>query len=64
MQTAKYLHWGEEDGTFIGYFLDYLNDWTQGTTLDDLKERLRELYADLTSGQIPGVRRIDELAVS
>ena len=64
MQTAKYLHWEDQDGTFIGYFLDYPDYWTQGTSLDDLKEHLRDLFEDLTSGQIPGVRKVDELVVS
>lgn len=63
MQTAKYVHW-EDDGGYIGYFVDYPDYWTQGTTLDDLKEHLKDLYADLTSGQIPGIRKIDELVVS
>ena len=63
MQTAKFLHW-EEDGAFVDHFVDYPDYWTQGTTLDDLKEHLRDLYVDLTSGQIPGIRKIDELVVS
>jgi predicted RNase H-like HicB family nuclease len=63
MQTAKFLYWQEED-MFIGYFLDYPDYWTQGETLDDLKDHLRDLYEDLTSGQIPGIRKVDELVVS
>ena len=53
MQTVKYVSW-EEDGAWLGYFQDYPDYWTQGETLDDLKEHLRDLYFDLTSGQIPG----------
>jgi len=63
MQIAKFVYWEEED-MFIGYFLDYPDYWTQGTTIDDLKEHLRELYNDLTSGDIPGIRKVDELVVS
>jgi predicted RNase H-like HicB family nuclease len=63
MQTAKFLYWQEEE-MYIGYFLDYPDYWTQGETLDDLKEHLRDLYEDLTSGQIPGIRKVDELVVS
>lgn len=29
----------------------------------ELEENLRDLYRDLTSGEIPGVRRVAELAV-
>jgi hypothetical protein len=63
MQTAKFVYW-EEGDTVLGYFVDYPDYWTQGTNLDDLKEHLRDLYADLTSGQIPGIRKVDELVVS
>jgi hypothetical protein len=63
MQTAKYIHW-QEDGKFLGYFVDYPDYWTQGETFDDLKEHLVDLFHDLTGGQIPGIRRVDELAVS
>jgi predicted RNase H-like HicB family nuclease len=62
MQTAKFMYW-EEDGFFVGHFLDYPDYWTQGTTLDDLKEHLRDLYSDLTSGEIAGIRKVDELVV-
>jgi predicted RNase H-like HicB family nuclease len=63
MQTAKFLYW-EDDGAFIGHFLDYPDYWTQGTTFDDLKAHLLDLYADLTSGEIPGIRKVDDLVVS
>lgn len=63
MQTAKYIHW-EEDGCWLGYFVDFPDYWTQGDTLDDLKEHLRELFQDLTSGVVPGIRKVDDLVVS
>ena len=36
---------------------------TQGESLSELEENLRDIYRDLTSGQIPGVRSVAELAV-
>lgn len=63
MQTVKYVRW-EEDGAWIGYLQDYPDYWTQGDTLDDLKEHLQDLYRDLTSGQLPGIRKVDDLVVS
>ena len=63
MRTVKYVSW-EEDGAWLGYLQEYPDYWTQGETLDDLKEHLRDLYNDLTSGQIPGIRKVDELEVS
>ena len=63
MQTVKYVHW-EEDGAWLGYLQDFPDYRTQGETLDDLKEHLRELYADLSGGKLPGIRKVDELVVS
>ena len=63
MKTIKIVVW-EEDGAWLGYLQDYPDYWTQGETLDDLKDNLRDLYADLTSGQLPGIRKVDDLVVS
>ncbi|MFO0970485.1 MAG: type II toxin-antitoxin system HicB family antitoxin [Gemmataceae bacterium] len=63
MQTVKYVYW-QDDDAWLGYLQDYADYWTQGETLGDLKEHLRDLYADLTSGVIPRIRKIDDLVVS
>lgn len=42
MRTVKFVYW-EEDGAWIGYLQDYPDYWTQGETLDDLKEH-RGIY--------------------
>jgi hypothetical protein len=63
MQTAKYIYWQDGDA-FVGYFVDYPDYWTEGESFDDLKAHLVDLYRDLTSGEIPGVRKVDELVVS
>jgi predicted RNase H-like HicB family nuclease len=60
---VKYVSW-EEDGGWLGYLQDYPDYWTQGETLEDLKEHLRALYEDMTSGEIPGIRKVDDLVVS
>lgn len=48
---------------WLGYFEDYPDYLTQGESLSDLEGNLRDLYKDLTSGEIPGVRRVAELSV-
>jgi predicted RNase H-like HicB family nuclease len=63
MTAVKIIHW-EDDGAWLGYLQDFPDYWTQGESLDDLKEHLRDLYHDLTSGEIPAVRRAEELIVS
>jgi predicted RNase H-like HicB family nuclease len=62
MSTLKFVHW--QDGEFwLGYLQDFPDYWTQGESIDDLKDHLRDLYEDLTSGQIPEIRKVDELII-
>ena len=63
MQTVKIVYW-QEDDAWIGYLQEYPDYWTQGESLDDLREHLRDLYRDLVSGQIPGIRKVEELTVA
>jgi hypothetical protein len=63
MQSVSFTYW-QEDGAWIGYLQDFPDYWTQGATLDDLKDHLRDLHRDLTGGELPGVRRMDQLDVA
>jgi predicted RNase H-like HicB family nuclease len=58
-----YTFW-EENGAFLGYLNEFPDYWTQGKDLENLKEHLRDLYQELTSGMIPGIRRVSELEVA
>ncbi len=40
-----------------------LNYWTQGESFDDLKDHLKDLYAELSGGSMPNVRQLAELEV-
>jgi predicted RNase H-like HicB family nuclease len=48
---------------WLGYFEEFPDYLTQGETLEELQENLRDLYKDLTSGEIPDIRRVAELPV-
>ena len=57
MQTMRYVHW--QDGDMgLGYLEKYPDYMTQGETLDELQLNLSDIYQELTSGNIPGVRRV------
>lgn len=62
MQTVKIVVW-QEDDAWIGYLQEYPDYRTQGASLDDLKEHLKDLYADLSAGLIPGARLVEDLVV-
>ena len=63
MSKTHYVYWQQEDA-WLGYLQEYPDYWTQGETLTDLVEHLKDLYADLSANLIPGVRRVGELIVS
>jgi predicted RNase H-like HicB family nuclease len=63
MNTIKFVYWQDGDA-WLGYLQEFPDYWTQGETLDDLQEHLRELYRDMTDGGLPGVRRVGDLVVS
>ena len=48
---------------WLGYFEDFPDYMTQGESPADLEDNLRDLYKDLTSGEIPGIRKVAELTV-
>ena len=54
----------EHNWFWIGYLEEFPDYLTQGVTLEDLREHLRDLYKDLSSGEIPSVRRAAELEVA
>jgi hypothetical protein len=60
MVGARYVY-GQQGHDWLGYFEEFPDYITQGETLEDLREHLADLYRDLTSGEIPGIRRVAEL---
>jgi predicted RNase H-like HicB family nuclease len=59
---TRYVYW-QEDEMWLGYLEEFPDYWTQGTSLQDLQEHLKDLYQDLTSGAISNVRRIAEFEI-
>jgi predicted RNase H-like HicB family nuclease len=62
METKKFVFY-QEDDMWIGWLEEYPDYRTQGATLEELKENLKDVYNDLTSGEIPAVRKVGELIV-
>jgi predicted RNase H-like HicB family nuclease len=49
---------------YLGYLNDYPDHWTQGESLEDLKDHLKALYHTFTSEEIPGIRKVEELEIA
>ncbi len=60
METTRFIHWQDGD-MWLGYLEEYPDYMTQGESFEELKENLRDLHKDLTSGAIPCVRKVSEL---
>jgi len=63
METKKYVYW-EDEGMWLGYLVEYPDYRTQGESIEELKENLRDIYNDLISGSIPCIRKVAELEIS
>ena len=63
MKTLRYVYWKHED-MWLGYPEEFPDYWTQGETIEELQENLKDLYNELAGGQIPEVRRVGELQLS
>jgi len=63
MALIGFTYWQDEE-MWLGYLDEYPDYMTQGTSLDDLKEHLLDLYNDLTSGVIPNVRQHSKLELA
>jgi len=63
MNTTKYVYW-QDNKMWLGYLEEFPDYMTQGDSLDELKENLRDIYFELSSGNIPCVRKVDELEVA
>lgn len=62
METKKFVYYREDD-MFVGWLEEYPHYKTQGETLEELEENLKDLYQEFTSGRIPCVRKVGELTI-
>jgi predicted RNase H-like HicB family nuclease len=62
MENKRFIYFQEND-MWVGWLEDYPDYRTQGETLEELKENLRDIYEELTSGNIPSPHMVGELVV-
>jgi predicted RNase H-like HicB family nuclease len=62
METLKFIYYREND-IWVGWLEEYPDYHTQGKSLEELKDNLKDLYEDLSTGKIPYSRKVGELIV-
>ncbi|MCJ7501809.1 MAG: type II toxin-antitoxin system HicB family antitoxin [Acidobacteriia bacterium] len=63
MKTAKFTYWQDGD-FFLGFLNEYPDYQTQGMSKEELVNNLKDLLADLESGEIPYIRKVEDLVVA
>jgi hypothetical protein len=63
MKKVSFTYW--RDGKFlIGFLNQYPEYQTQARTKTELLENLRDLLKDIDSGEVPHIRRVEEMLVA
>ena len=63
MKTLKYTNC-QEGNYYFGFWNDYPDNQTQGMSKEELVSNLKSLLADLESGEVPYIRKVEELVVT
>ncbi len=63
MKTVQYTFW-QDDEFFLGYLNEFPDYETQGFSKEELLENLRDLFVDIKSGEIPYIKKVEEMAVA
>lgn len=59
----KYIYW--QDGNYwLGFIDEYPDYITQAESFEELKENIKDIYNELSSGTIPNVRKAAELELN
>ena len=62
MKTVRYIYW-QDASSWLGHLEEYPDYMTQGETLEELQDNLKDIYEEVAGGSIPVVRRVAELEV-
>jgi len=63
MKTVTIVYWQENDGMWLGYLQNYPDYWTQGETLEELRDNLKDILFDIKNGLIYQVKTVEEMVI-
>lgn len=58
------VYYRQDGDYYLGFLNDYPDYQTQGMSKEELIHNLKDLLADLESGDIPYVRKVEDLVVA
>ncbi len=59
----KYTFWKEKE-MWLGYLERFPDYWTQGDTMEELQDNLKDLFLELTGDQLPVPRQTGILKIA
>ena len=63
MKTARFTYW--QDGEyFLGFLNEYPDYQIQAFSKEELVKNLKDLLVDLESGEVPYIRKVEELVLA
>ena len=62
METLRFVYY-QEDNIWVGWLEDYPEYRSQGASLDELKENLKDIYEDVSTQKIPCIRMHGKLVI-
>jgi predicted RNase H-like HicB family nuclease len=63
MRALRFTYW-KGDEFYLGFLNDYPDDQTQGHSKEELVENLKDLLVDMESGEVPYIRKVEEILVA
>jgi predicted RNase H-like HicB family nuclease len=63
MKTLQFTYWKDGDD-YLGFLNDCPEYHTQGISEEELASNLKDLLVDLESGEVPYVRKVEDLIVA
>lgn len=63
MKNLAYTWWRDESH-YIGFLNSHPDYETQGESVSELEENLRDIYMDIQSQDIPYLRHVSELTIA
>jgi hypothetical protein len=62
-KTLNFTYW-KDGNSCLGFLNDYPDDQTQGLSKEELVSNLKDLLADLESGDVPFARKAEDVVVA